>query len=284
MTTTVCLTFDFDAVSLWVSTFKQTTPSALSRGEYGARVGIHRILDLLAKKAVRATFFVPAHTAGAFPEEVMSIAKEGHEIGLHGYCHESPVNLPREEEARLLERSIAKLRETLGASYTPIGYRSPSWDLSPNSIACLEELGLTYDSSMMADDFRPYVPRKGTRADEEGYTPGRPARLVEMPVCWELDDYPYFHFSSRINQGLHTPDDVLAIWKAELDYCREEIEDGVFMLTTHPQIIGRGPRMRMLERLVDYMQAQPGVRFSTVADEARRRMKQLALEQAWSAG
>ena len=273
MTTTVCLTFDFNAVSLWVSTFKQTTPTPLSRGEYGARVGIGRILELLAGKAIRATFFVPAHTAGSFPDEVRAIAQAGHEIALHGYCHESPVSLSREDETRLLSLSIEKLRGTLGTGYWPSGYRSPSWDLSPSSIACLEALGLSYDSSMMADDFRPYVPRRDTAADEEGYTPGTPARLIEMPVSWELDDYPYFHVSSRINQGLRSPDEVFEIWKAEFDYCHEAVSDGVFTLTTHPQIIGRGPRIRMLDRLIDHMAGCPGVRFSTLADEAERRMQ-----------
>ncbi len=268
MTTTVCLTFDFDAVSLWVSTFKLTTPTPLSRGEYGARVGIGRILDLLAEKKLKATFFVPAHTGANFPEETRRILTGGHEIGLHGYCHETPVGRSRAEEMDLLKRSIAKLRGTLGADFTPVGYRSPSWDLSENSIACLEELGLTYDSSMMADDFRPYVPRRGTKADEESYTPGTPAKLIELPVAWELDDYPYFHYSSRINQGLRTPDEVFALWKAEFDYCREKIEDGVFTLTTHPQIIGRGPRMRMLARLIDHMASFADVRFATMAEAA----------------
>jgi peptidoglycan/xylan/chitin deacetylase (PgdA/CDA1 family) len=270
MTTTVCLTFDFDAVALWVSTFKLTTPTPLSRGEYGAHVGIHRILDLLAEKAIPATFFVPAHTAASFPAEVRAIAAAGHEIALHGYCHETPVGRSRAEELDLLRRSIDKLRSTLGARYAPKGYRSPSWDLSENTIGCLEELGLAYDSSMMADDFRPYVPRRGTRADEESYQPGTPARLIELPVAWELDDFPYFHFTSRINQGLRTADEVHAIWQAEFDFCREAIEDGVFTLTTHPQVIGRGPRIRMLGRLVEHMARFDDVRFATMADAAAR--------------
>ncbi len=268
MTTTVCLTFDFDAVSLWVSTFKLTTPTPLSRGEYGARVGIVRILDQLRKKGIPATFFVPSHTAVNFPEETRRIQREGHEIGLHGYCHETPVGRPRAEEMDLLNRSIERLRSTLGTSFTPKGYRSPSWDLSENSIACLEELGLAYDSSMMADDFTPYVPRKGTSADEDSYTPGTPARLIEMPVAWELDDFPYFARLSRINEGLRSPDEVFDIWKAEFDYCREEVENGVFNLTCHPQIIGRGPRMRMLARLIDHMASFPDVRFATMAEAA----------------
>jgi peptidoglycan/xylan/chitin deacetylase (PgdA/CDA1 family) len=270
MTTTVCLTFDFDAVSLWISTFKQTTPTPLSRGEYGARVGIVRVLELLAARSIPATFFVPGHTAASFPEEVRRIARGGHEIALHGYCHETPVSLPREEEMRLLRGSIGKLKATLGTAFAPAGYRSPSWDLSPATISCLEELGLVYDSSMMADDFRPYRATSGMAANEESFTPGAPSRVVEMPVAWELDDYPYFHFSSRINQGLHAPEDVYEIWKAEFDYCHDEIADGVFTLTMHPQIIGRGPRIRMLARLIDHMSGFPDVRFATLAETAAR--------------
>lgn len=273
MNTTVCLTFDFDAFSIWVSTFKQTTATPLSRGEYGARVGIERILDLLAKRCVPATFFVPAHTAASFPEEVRRIAKEGHEIALHGYCHETPVSLSPDEERRLLRRSIDKLRETLGAGFTPQGYRSPAWDLSNSSIACLEEAGLIYDSSMMADDFCPYRPRKSDAVDEEGFKPGSLAELVEMPVAWELDDYPYFHFATKpYNPGLRNPADVLAIWKGEFDYCHGEVANGVFTLTMHPEIIGRGPRIRIVDELITHMQSRQGVAFSTLADAARARL------------
>lgn len=268
MTTTVCLTFDFDVVSLWVSTFKLTNPTPLSRGEYGARVGIHRILALLSKKGVPATFFVPGHTAVNFPDEVRKVAKAGHEIALHGYCHEAPAGLSPQDESRLLQGSLDKLRQTLGQSYTPMGYRSPSWDLSPHSIAHLEKLGLQYDSSMMADDFTPYFARHGTTADNETYTPGTPTRIVEMPIAWELDDFSYFHHSSRINEGLRPPDEVFQIWKDEFDFCREEVENGVFNLTCHPQVIGRGPRIRMLGRLIDHMAGFADVRFSTVADAA----------------
>ena len=140
--TTVCLTFDFDAVSLWISTMKQTTATALSRGEFGALVGLPRVLDLLADKDVASTFFVPAHSAAAFPDCVTRIREQGHEIALHGYCHETPIGLTREQEADLLDRSIEKMRSVLGSDYAPKGYRSPAWDLSANSIDLLEERGL----------------------------------------------------------------------------------------------------------------------------------------------
>lgn len=269
--TTICLTFDFDAISIWVSTFKQLSASPLSRGEYGARVGLPRILELLARKRVTATFFVPGHTAVSFPEAVRRIRDAGHEIAAHGYCHESPVGLAPQEEAELLRRSVTKLQSVLGDTFHPVGYRSPAWDLSESSIAILEEQGFSYDSSLMADDFRPYHPRRGDRVDSESFVPGTPTGILEFPVAWELDDYPYFHFSSKpLNPGLRSADDVLSVWRAEFDYCRGHVPDGVFTLTNHPEIIGRGPRILMLEQLIDHMLTDKNVVFSTLADTARR--------------
>ncbi|MBP9184334.1 MAG: polysaccharide deacetylase family protein, partial [Fuscovulum sp.] len=145
--TTVCLTFDFDAVSLWVSTFRQTSATPVSRGEYGANVGLGRVLDLLAAKGVQATFFVPAHTAASYPDQTRRILAAGHEIGAHGYCHESPIGVEPAEEARLLDAAIAKLQGVLGTGFRPVGYRSPAWDLSSASVGILAKRGFVYDSS-----------------------------------------------------------------------------------------------------------------------------------------
>jgi peptidoglycan/xylan/chitin deacetylase (PgdA/CDA1 family) len=268
--TTVCLTFDFDAVALWVSSFKATSPTPVSRGEFGARVGLPRLLKLLAEKGIKATFFVPAHTAVSFPIETRRIAEEGHEVALHGYCHEAPVGLSRDQEADLLDRSIAKLRSVLGADYAFRGYRSPSWDLTENSVELLVERGLLYDSSMMADDFRPYRARIGDKVDEEAFSAGKPSPLIEIPVAWELDDFPYFTFLNRpLYSGLRNPDDVFQCWKSEFDYCHTCVPGGVFTLTMHPQIIGRGPRIKLLERLIEHMRHQNGVAFCTVAETAQ---------------
>jgi peptidoglycan/xylan/chitin deacetylase (PgdA/CDA1 family) len=265
--TTVCLTFDFDALSIWISTFRQTTPTPLSRGEYGARVGIERILKMLDGCGVPATFFVPAHTARSFPAAIRSIIAAGHEIAAHGLVHESPVGLEHDEERDLLRRSLDIIEEVSGTR--PRGYRSPAWDLSDNTIALLEENGLIYDSSMMADDFRPFRARRGDVVTEEGFTPGVESGVIEFPVAWELDDYPYFHFATRpINQGLRHPEEVGSLWKAEFDWCHHNIADGVFTLTTHPEIIGRGPRISMFGNLVGYMQRTPGVTFSTLGGKA----------------
>lgn len=281
--TTVCLTFDFDALSIWISTFKLTSPTPLSRGEYGARVGLPRILSLLERHAVHATFFVPAHTAASFPECVRGLVAAGHEIAVHGFVHESPVALTRAEEVDLLTRSEEVLGKITGVR--PVGYRSPAWDLSPHTMQILEERGYLYDSSLMADDFRPYRPRQGDVVTEQGFVAGIECNLIEFPVAWELDDYPYFQFMSRpINQGLRDPQEVGTIWRAEFDYCRTQVADGVFNLTNHPEIIGRGPRIEMLDRLVTYMKNQDGVRFSTLQEEATRRLSALGLARSTSPG
>jgi peptidoglycan/xylan/chitin deacetylase (PgdA/CDA1 family) len=266
------LTFDFDALSIWMSTFKQTTPSPLSRGEYGARVGISRILALLASHGVHGTFFVPAHTALSFPDAVREIIAAGHEIGAHGYLHELTAGLSRTEEDNLLKRSLETLQRAIGKNQRPVGYRSPAWDLSENTIELLEKHEFIYDSSLMADDFRPFRPRRNDQLSETGFIRGPESNLIEFPVAWELDDFPYFHFATRpINPGLRNPKDVLELWRGEFDYCQSEVPDGVFTLTMHPEIIGRGPRIHMLDLLIRHMKSMPHVRFSTLAEEACRR-------------
>jgi peptidoglycan/xylan/chitin deacetylase (PgdA/CDA1 family) len=183
----------------------------------------------------------------------------------------------RDQEADLLDRSIAKLRGVIGANYVPLGYRSPSWDLTENSVELLVQRGLLYDSSMMADDFRPYWARMGDKVDEEAFTPGIASALIELPVAWELDDFPYFAFLTKPSRsGLRNPDDVFQCWKGEFDYCHAHVPDGVFTLTMHPQIIGRGPRIVCLERLIDHMRQQDHVVFSTAAEAAKQAFTRLS--------
>lgn len=249
---------------------RQASPTPLSRGEYGARVGVPRILELLDRHDVKATFFVPGHTALTYADSVRAIAAAGHEIGAHNMVHETPVGLNRAEEAGILDRAAAALEQVAGVR--PVGYRSPAWDLSPSTIALLVERGYLYDSSMMADDFTPYRPRVLDRIGEDGTVAfGEEAPVWEFPVAWELDDFPYFHYSHKVSgRGLRAPEEVGNIWLAEFDYCRRHVADGVFTLTTHPQIIGRGPRIAMLDRLIDAMRGEADVRFSTMADAARK--------------
>jgi len=267
----VCLTFDFDAMSVWLGSFGMSSPSALSRGEFG-RVGAERLLAMLRQWGIRSTWFTPGHTVDTYPELVRRIAAEGHEIGHHGYCHENPAALSLDDERRILDKGIESIRGITGKA--PAGYRSPAWDLSPHSLGLLLERGFLYDSSLMGNDFTPYYCRIGDQAPKDGpYIFGDEVNLVEMPVTWGLDDFPPFEWvwmSSGINPGLSSPSQVYEIWSGDFDYLYDRLGEGVFCLTMHPQVIGRGHRLLMLERLVEHMRERDGVHFKTMVEVAEQ--------------
>ncbi len=263
----VCLSFDFDAISIWIGPMRSQSPSTISRGEFGA-VGTERLLDVLRRHQLLASWFIPGHTIETYHKLVQKIADSGHEIGHHGYLHENPASVTPEEERRILERGIECIRRITGKA--PLGYRSPAWDLSSHSISLMLEYGFLYDSSLMATDFTPYYCRVGDQISADGpYLFGKDVNLVELPVDWSLDDWPYFglHWPAH-HIGLRTPDEVYKIWAADFDFLYQRLESGVYILTMHPQVIGRGNRLLMLERLIDYMKGHDGVTFTTMSQAA----------------
>jgi peptidoglycan/xylan/chitin deacetylase (PgdA/CDA1 family) len=265
----VCLTFDFDALSVWLADYASVTPAMLSRGEYGARVGVPRILKLLADYGLPVTFFVPGHTAESFPNVVEAILAAGHEIAHHGYGHEDPSMQSPDEERRSLEQGMAALSRFLG--HAPWGYRSPSWDYSASTLSLLVEYGFLYDSSLFAGDFHPYHPRLGDRVDKgEPLQKGQEVELWEFPVDFCLDDWAHFTFNFQPSRvGLSSPSKVLQIWRDEFDYMLAREARGVFTLTMHPQVIGRGHRMALLERFIEHVLSRGVARFARMGDLAR---------------
>lgn len=259
----VCLTFDFDAMSGWVAR-DMTTPTPVSRGEFGA-VGATRILDLLARLGLPSTWFIPGVVFGTYPEICHRVHREGHEIGHHGWTHDPPGRLDRDAEARQLARGNEAIAALTGR--TAQGYRSPSWDLSPNSIELLVEHGFVYESSMMGHDYLPYHARIGDQVDPDGPMQfGRPTALVEMPISWTLDDYPHFEFvvnKAGVFPGLAAAGGVLENWTDDFLYMKRELDWGVITYTCHPYVIGRGHRMLMLERLIERLQGE-GAQFLTM--------------------
>jgi peptidoglycan/xylan/chitin deacetylase (PgdA/CDA1 family) len=263
---TVCLSFDFDAMAVWLA-YEKPTQAMLYRGEYGARVGVPRILDFLDAHALKATFFVPGHTVDSFPRETEAILERGHEVAHHSYAHVDPSGQAPDEERADMERAWKTL-ERIGV--TPLGFRSPSADLSPVTLELVEELGFLYDSSLMMDDYRPFHPRIGDRvARGEPLERGRESRLWELPLCFELDDWPHFQFNFEpYRKGGATPSQVLEIWVGEFDWMNDHVDGGVLTVCMHPQVIGRGHRMAMLERFVEHCRAA-GARFERMDDVAR---------------
>ena len=255
-------------MSVWFG-YEHVTPAMLQRGEYGARVGVPRLLQMLERHELPATFFVPGHTLESFPEPSRAILDAGHELAHHSYAHVDPSGQTADEERADFERALAAF-EHLGV--TPLGYRSPSADLSASTLKILEEHGFLYDSSLMADDYRPYRPRIGDRvSQQEPLRPGREADLIEIPMSFELDDWPHFQFNfepSRV--GLSAPSKVLEIWQGELDFMHEHVDGGVLVVAMHPQVIGRGHRVAMLERFVEHARDLGDVAFAQLAEVARR--------------
>ncbi len=265
MKSTVCLTFDFDALSVWLA-YEKVTPAMLQRGEYGARVGVPRILRLLESHGLKATFFIPGHTVDSFPHETESILQAGHEVAHHSYAHVDPSRQTPDEERDDMERGWQAL-ERIGVR--PLGFRAPSADLSDVTLPLVEELGFVYDSSLMTDDYRPFHPRIGDRVSRgEPLERGRESRLWELPLSFELDDWVHFQFNfDPYRKGGATPSDVLEIWRGEFDWMNENVEGGVLTVTMHPQVIGRGHRIAMLERFIEHS-AAAGARFERMGDVA----------------
>jgi peptidoglycan-N-acetylglucosamine deacetylase len=263
---TVCLTFDFDALSVWFG-FDHVTPAMLQRGEYGARVGVPRLLQMLGREDIRATFFIPGHTVDSFPGACRAIIEGGHEIAAHSYAHQDPSGQSEMEERRDMEMALDAL-DRIGVR--PLGYRSPSADMSPLTLPLLEEHGFLYDSSLMGDDFRPYRPRVGDSVTAtRPLVPGREAELWELPMSFELDDWPHFQFTfAPYRAGLSAPSKVLEIWQGEFDFMHRELDGGVLNVCMHPQVIARGHRMLMLEAFIAHCRAA-GARFVTCADVAK---------------
>lgn len=256
------LTFDFDAMSVWLGSYAAKNPSMISRGEFGA-VAVPRILDLLKGHGIRATFFVPGHTVHAYPDIVRRILAEGHEVGHHGWVHENPAKFDETGERANLDRGFEAFAR-VGAR--PRGYRSPSWDFSERTMEILLDYGFSYDSSLMGSDFLPYYARVGDRFDAVSpYVFGRNVDVVELPAAWVMDDFPHFEFVDNDTHGLSAPSKVEEIWRDEFTYASDVAPEGLWSATMHPQVIGRGHRMMMLDRLIRHIKANGG-RFTTMID------------------
>ena len=256
---TVALTFDHDSISDGVR--RGDSPVKMSHAEFGVRVGAPRILELLAARGIPSTWFVPGHTLMTFPESTAAILAGGHELACHGWFHEDFATVGRDDERAIVERCAAAVEHVTGAR--PKGWRAPYWSLGASSLELITAAGFAYDSSLMADDYRLYRVRSGDRHSvAEGSRFGPESALVEVPISWALDDWPHFEPSaSGDRDGLSAPSKVLEIWTEELRYAHGHAPGGLLTITMHPECIGRGHRMAMLERFIDAAAALEGVAF-----------------------
>jgi len=244
----VAVSFDADHETVALRT-GDSHPGRLSQGEYGSRVGAVRILELLERHRVPASFFVPAVSALLHPQEVLSYAAAGHEVALHGWIHEWSTELSSAAERDLLHRSAEVLERLSGQR--PVGIRTPSWDFSEHTLELIVELGLAYDSSLMADD-EPYEILAG----------GARTGIVEIPVEWIRDDAPYLTMDRRSAvRPWPSPRDLLQPWVDEFDSAYAA--GGLFQLTLHPHVIGHRSRLVVLADLLNHISSRPAVWFAT---------------------
>jgi peptidoglycan/xylan/chitin deacetylase (PgdA/CDA1 family) len=263
----VCISFDFDAMSGFIAR-GLTSPTPISRGEFGV-VAVPRILELLRRFDVPSTWFIPGHTLETYPDACRQVFDAGHEIGHHGWSHVPPNDMSREEEEEGIVRGNEQIRKLTGRNAR--GYRSPSWDLSPNSVQLLLDHGFRYESSMMGNDYMPYRVRQGDLIELQkpaGF--GRTTSLIELPISWTLDDYPHFEFlrtKTYVLPGLMNAAGVLDNWINDYVYMQRYVDWGVLTYTFHPFVIGRGHRMLILEKLLETI-ASSGARFCPMEEAA----------------
>ena len=257
----VCLSFDFDGPSLWMQR-RMTTPTPVSRGEFGA-IAVPRLLKLLAQRNLPATFFVPGHTIETYPDVCRLIADAGCEIALHGYAHELNATVDIGRERWAFERSIGLVEGLTGVR--PVGYRAPSGDLTDQTVQLLVEHDITYDSSLMGHDYRPYRVRSGDALPDDGPAQwGDETPVVELPFSWTLDDYVYLEFVTfrrMLMPGLRRPEDMFANFTGDVRWMVRDVRHGVCTVVFHPQVIGRGHRLLALEAWLDDIAAL-GVTFA----------------------
>jgi peptidoglycan-N-acetylglucosamine deacetylase len=248
----VALTFDVDGEAPWLSDGPENERrlTLRSQGRFGPTRGLARILSLLADLEVPATFYIPGHTADQHPGAVEAILAAGHEVGHHGYMHRGTEGLDAAGQRAELEEGLVAL-DKLGVR--PGGYRSPGWELTPETLDLLVELGFGYESSMMADD-HPYWVSSG----------GQP--LLELPGHWSLCDWPLFGWTPYQGGLLIDPDTVERVWLEEYESARTDRR--VITYTMHPEATGRGYVARMLERVINGITASGRPWFATHAQIA----------------
>jgi peptidoglycan/xylan/chitin deacetylase (PgdA/CDA1 family) len=249
------LTFDVDAESAILSFAPEAADrmTVMSHQAYGPRVGVPRLLRLLDRHDVKATFFVPGYTAHGYPDVVRQIVDHGHEVAHHGYLHETLVGVSAEKEEEILLRGIDALVEVAGVR--PVGYRAPMWELNFHSAGLLHKHGFLYDSSLMDSDV-PY---------ELAVSPGSSDSVVEIPISWSADDWGQFCFLPELSGTgmIESPTKTLEMWRMESEAMHAE--GGCFVLVNHPFLSGRPARAAAIEKLVEHLAGLDGMWVTTMA-------------------
>ena len=277
---------DVDAVAGWLGSYGgEDSPDDISRGLFAGEVGSLRLIKLFERFGIKTTWFIPGHSIETFPDQMRAVVEAGHEVGIHGYSHENPIEMTPDQEEAVLDKCIDLVTKLSGKR--PTGYVAPWWEFSPVSNELLLKKGIKYDHSLMHRDFEPYYVRVGdawTKIDyakqpQDWMKPlvrGQETDLIEIPASWHLDDLPPMMFIKKApnSHGFVNPRDIEQLWRDQFDWVYREYDYAVFPITIHPDVSGRPQVLMMLERLYSHMIRHPGVKFVTmneIADDFARR-------------
>jgi peptidoglycan/xylan/chitin deacetylase (PgdA/CDA1 family) len=277
---------DVDAVAGWLGSYGgEDSPDDISRGLFAGEVGVPRLLSMLERFGIKATFFTPGHSIETFPDQIKAVVAAGHEIGAHGYSHENPIAMTPEQEEAVLDHCIGLITKLTGKP--PSGYVAPWWEFSNITNELLLKKGIKYDHSLMHHDFQPYYVRVGDSWTKIDYSKhpstwmkplvrGHATNLIEIPASWYLDDLPPMMFIKKApnSHGFVSPRQLEETWRDQFDWVYREYDYAIFPMSVHPDVSGRPQVLMMLERLYKHMISHAGVRFVTfneIADDFARR-------------
>ena len=259
----LCLTFDFDAESLWLARDPDNAErlATLSQGRYGAKVGVPKILELLTDEGLKGTFFTPGWTIDNHPTKVEAILNHGHELAHHGYVHHWPDAQNPAQVIDEVDRGLEAMQRRFGVK--PKGYRPPGSESCHQLLELLTARGILYNSCFK-DDIHPY---RHTLRD------GSPGP-IELPEHPSMDDWSYGTSHLRFPRPIFGTDHVLGIWQDEFRTIRDW--GGIYVLVLHPQVTGRPMRLAMLRQFIAFTRQFPDVWYATGAEVAEEFARQEA--------
>jgi peptidoglycan/xylan/chitin deacetylase (PgdA/CDA1 family) len=223
----------------------------ISHREYGHRVGIFRVLDVLEKHGIKATVAMDALTAENYPFLVRHCQERGCEIIGHGISVSRMItsNMSEAEESAYLQESLSAMRRATGS--TPAGWLGPEYGESTRTPQLLAQAGIRYVCDWGNDD-QPYpmkAPVNSSVANQGGQS------LLALPVTHELDDI------GAMAQRLVTPTRYGQLLQEAFDTLYDEgaNQGRLLLLNLHPWLVGQPFRIGYLDAALGHMVRRRGV-------------------------